>query len=68
MSQNYHRTTTFQLSDHLHTQVKMMCTLTHKSMGEFIRLALIDKIKEIKGKPHDKPLDRETIRDNNQSS
>lgn len=43
-----HRTTTFQISKHLHTQLKMMCTLTHKSMGEFIRLAIADKINQIK--------------------
>lgn len=43
-----HTTTTFQISHHLHTQMKMMCILTKKSMGEFIRLAIIDKIKQIK--------------------
>ncbi len=46
-----HTTTTFQLSHGLHTQMKMMCTLTRKSMGEFIRLAIIDKIKQIKDQP-----------------
>lgn len=51
--ENYHRTTTFQISHHLHTQMKMMCTLTQKSMGEFIRIAIIDKIKEIKVKQND---------------
>jgi len=45
---NSHCTTTFQLSHHMHTQMKMMCTLTKKSMGEFIRLAIMDKIREIK--------------------
>jgi len=45
---NAHRTTTFQLSHHLHTQLKMMCTLTQKSMGEFIRLAVADKINQVK--------------------
>lgn len=43
-----HRTTTFQISCYLHTQLKMMCTLTDKSMGEFIRVAIIDKINQIK--------------------
>lgn len=43
-----HTTTTFQLSKHLHTQLKMICLLTHKSMGAFIRLAIIDKIKNVK--------------------
>lgn len=47
--QSAHRTTTFQLSHNLHTQLKMMCTLTKKSMGEFIRLALVDKINQVKG-------------------
>lgn len=42
-----HCTTTFQLSNHLHTKLKMMCILTKKSMGEFIRIALADKIKQI---------------------
>ena len=41
-----HVMTTFQLSEHLHTKMKMMCLLTKKSMGEFIRLAIIDKIKQ----------------------
>lgn len=48
MSEEFHRTTTFQLSSHLHTQLKIMCTLTNKSMGEFIRMAILDKIKELK--------------------
>jgi hypothetical protein len=42
------RITTFQLSHHLHSQLRMMCTLTNKSMGEFIRIAISDKIKTIK--------------------
>lgn len=46
----YHRTTTFQISHHLHTQLKTYCMLTEKSMGEFIRLAIIDKINELRGK------------------
>lgn len=48
MTHNTHKTTTFQISQHLHTQLKMMCTLTQKSMGEFIRLAIIEKIKQVK--------------------
>lgn len=50
MKGNSHRTTTFQLSHHLHTQLKLMCVLTKKSMGEFIRHAILDKIKELKVK------------------
>lgn len=48
---NTHRITTFQLSNHLHVQLKLMCTLTQKSMGEFIRIAIIDKINQIKTQP-----------------
>lgn len=44
-----HTTTTFQLSHHLHTELKMMCLLTKKSMGNFIRIAIADKIKQLKG-------------------
>lgn len=40
--------TTFQLSKHLHTQLKSYCVLTEKSMGEFIRLALTDKINQLR--------------------
>jgi hypothetical protein len=43
-----HVITSFQLSQSLHTQMKMMCLLTEKSMGEFIRLSILDKIKQIK--------------------
>jgi len=44
-----HRTTTFQISHALHAQLKTMCLLTNKSMGNFIRLAIIDKINQVKG-------------------
>lgn len=50
---NAHRTTTFQISQHLHTQLRLMCTLTNKSMGEFIRLAIIDKINQVKVEKQD---------------
>jgi len=43
-----HLTTTFQITPHLHTELKVMCVLTKKTMGEFIRLAIIDKINQIK--------------------
>ena len=43
-----HATTTFQLSHNLHTELKMMCLLTKKSMGDFIRIAIKDKIKQLK--------------------
>ena len=45
---NKYRTTTFQITKHMHTQLKMMCTLTEKSMGEFIRLAIVDKINQVR--------------------
>ena len=50
-----HTTTTFQLSSTLHTQLRLMCTLTNKSMGEFIRMAIIDKINQLKVKQDEKP-------------
>ena len=43
-----HTTTTFQLSHDLHAQLRMVCAVTNKRMGEFIRLAVLDKIKQIK--------------------
>lgn len=43
-------TTTFQISHKLHDQLKLYCVLTHKSMGEFIRIAIGDKIKQLKEK------------------
>lgn len=55
MKDKRHILTTFQLSDHLHTQMKMMCILTKKSMGEFIRIAILDKINQLKlQKPKEK--------------
>lgn len=42
--------TTFQLSEDLHTKLKIMCVLSKTGMGEFIRLAIVDKIKELKEK------------------
>jgi hypothetical protein len=46
--QNTLRTTTFQLSKHLHTQLRIMCVLTEKNMGEFIRIAISEKINHLK--------------------
>lgn len=43
-------TTTFQIPFTLHDQLKMMCVLTHVSLGEFIRIAIRDKIKQLKEK------------------
>ena len=48
MEKGKHRTTTFHVSEHLHAQLKMMSLLTKKSMGEFIRIAISDKIAELK--------------------
>lgn len=54
MENKTHRVTTFTLTHHLHTQLKTYCLLTNKSMGEFIRLAIIDKINQLKAqKPHE---------------
>lgn len=55
-----HRTTTFQISNHLHTQLRLMCTLTQKSMGEFIRIALIDKINQLKAQKPQDPVKKES--------
>ena len=41
-------TTTFQLSEALHTKLKLMCVLSKTGMGEFIRLAIVDKINQVK--------------------
>lgn len=43
-----HLTTTFQISHHLHTELKVMCVLTGKTMGEFIRIAVLDKINQLR--------------------
>ncbi len=43
-------TTTFVLPKSLHVQLKTMCVLTNKSLGEFVRIAIRDKIKELQGK------------------
>ena len=43
-----HITTTFQMTHALHTNLKMMCLLSKKTMGQFIRIAIIDKIKQLK--------------------
>ena len=40
--------TTFQLPKSLHLQLKTMCLLTEKKMGEFIRIAIRDKISDLK--------------------
>lgn len=44
------QTTTFQLPKSLYVQLRTMCILTEKSMGEFIRIAIRDKIKQVKEK------------------
>lgn len=41
-------TTTFKLPLTLHNQLRIMCVLTNVSMGEFIRIAIRDKIKHLK--------------------
>lgn len=43
-------TTTFQLPVSLHRKLKTMCMLTEKSMGEFIRVAVREKIASLKVK------------------
>ncbi len=56
-NQKFHRLTSFQLPETLLTQLRMMCLLTDKSMGEFIRIAIREKITQLKEKTlHDKQL------------
>jgi len=38
------------ISEHLMIEIKIMAVLTKKSMSEFIRLALQDKIRQLKEK------------------
>jgi len=45
-----HQTTTFQLPTVLHDDLKRMCLYTHVSMGQFIRIAIRDKITQLKEK------------------
>lgn len=42
------RNTTFQLPYSLLTELRMMCLLTDKSQGEFIRISIRDKISQLK--------------------
>jgi len=42
------RLTSFQLSHTLLTELRLMCLLTEKSMGEFIRISIREKIKQLK--------------------
>lgn len=39
--------TTFQLPRKLHEQLKLACVLTNKQMGQFIRICIRDKLKEL---------------------
>lgn len=48
--QTNHQMTSFILPKNLHTQMKMMCVLTHSNMGEFIRISIRDKIKELENR------------------
>jgi len=45
-----HRLTSFQLPAVLHDDLKRMCVYTHVSMGHFIRIAIRDKITQLKEK------------------
>lgn len=40
--------TSFQLPLEFHRRLKLMCHLTGKTMGEFIRISLRDKIDSLK--------------------
>jgi len=45
--ENFKRTM-IKIPSSLHDQIKIMCVLTHKTMSDFIRIAVQDKIKELK--------------------
>lgn len=55
------KTTTFQLPVSLHSQLKLMCLLTNATMGEFIRISLRDKIKDIKMKEEEKKVEKNDV-------
>lgn len=44
------RTTTFQLTSTLLTEIRVACLLTDKSMGEFIRISIRNEIKKLNEK------------------
>jgi len=50
VNKGIHRMTSFLLPITLYTQLKTMCMLTNTQMGEFIRIAIRDKIKQIQNK------------------
>lgn len=45
--------TTIILPLKLKTELKIMCALTNRRMSDFIRIAIQDKIKELKSANHD---------------
>ena len=49
MKKMYKRTTIWLPVD-IHTQAKMMALLTETSFSDLLRIALIEKIKQLKGK------------------
>lgn len=48
MDREHSTVTSFIITKDLHRQLKTMCLLTEKKMGEFIRIAIRDKINELK--------------------
>lgn len=40
--------TTIIIPDSLMVDLKIMCALTHRRMGDFIRIAIKDKIKDVR--------------------
>ena len=45
---------TFEIPDSERTALKIMCVLTHKTMSQFIRIAVKDRIKELKETENEK--------------
>jgi len=40
----------FYISDKQWTDLKIMCVLTHRTMSDFVRVAIQDKVIQIKGR------------------
>ena len=54
--------TSIRLPPDLIVEVKILCVLTGKTMGDFIRIALQDKVRELKETKVSQPIDKEVGR------
>ena len=48
--ENKCKRTSLVIPEKMHTELKIMCVLTQKKMGDFIRIAISDKMNELKDK------------------